>query len=1289
MSKQIKIGFDKIPAPDFPTFEPLYDIDRAVKLYDSAGNELVTPVEGPLASYNRMRNSTSISINNGYKSTTNENVKIEEQFAETSQVSSSLLGVPRAEVQLSLFADVSTYGYDVNTWDYYTFASPIYYPTEWYNRRNPIYGPRERVTFVENTDEQALTLRAYPVQYTFPFGPKWENSGQYNKLSFPKYLNFIATGKILYDYFYNSGVADPILAESLRQYAKNNFLSDNIKIVNSANVVLNGYDFDVDKTGNITGSADFYDVDYGENPQLAFDELERYTIIHNKLINEEAVFPINDSVTNDILITFKNGAASRLAGYTSISSYFGVLESKDVYRYQPGRISGFTFGIRANGDDSKANILEWGCYNSTDQYMLQIRGSEFNIVRRSTIPLGNEIVVNRLGLEEGSEKLLYSEGLDNATKLWETVIPRGKFNGDPLDGNGPSGYLVDLKKVTMFKIEFGWYGAIGARFYAYIPSENDQARWVVIHTLVIENGIGKPCLQNPEFKFRYYMGIKDTSTIEQPVYIYKYGASYYIDGGDEGTIKLFSTTSEPKDFTTDTPVIGIIPKKYIANSYGEKTKNQIISYPISMTARTDEPAKIEFTKINGSPEGFHYHYSPSLHNIKGAIREFSLVTNTSNYTNGTYGNIPLSGGSGSGAKANVTISGGTITEVSISDPGTRYNKNDLLFISTQYIGGSSNGKVLVSSVDESKSRKVTLKIIQNGTDVEINDTVILSINNGGSGYTDGTYYNVPLSGGLGSYATADVTVINGVVSYISTRNSGSGYDIDDILSFSNNIAGNGIGFSCKVLDIVDEHFNNSDYYRKIIANGVYNCYIYPNSAASESLQKTAKIARSNLYEQNERKILEDVILANGSLYSIYNIPFYATITGLNDTILKAKVPIKSNSFNIHFLNPLATSPLFGNKHYADFCIGLTEKELQIEEITNESLDVTDKKFVYDIDGVSNDFDMYNTLFVKWSHESEQLNINGQEIREWDPTYGWRMEIDPRLPSPDGVDSGRISKVVGNITLNNYKVLEIASHVETSQYKLYFNKNNAPAINENEIGYVTLGRNNEPTNIVFMSKLEDERVTVDEVEIQKFYIIVKDEAGEIASIIPNTDIQTKTVTMTDDFQIISYNTNDGSRRFDNKFFSYSQNIKFSSKDIYLVVGMNDDAKINGLVIEEINATQNITRNPEFDSNLIYEDTIFVNSGNSSSILTPSNFTQIERLSSSRIDTQTLQPLRPGVTVHSLYVSPNDSKPINLGKIFGRDRYKITSGLKNNTAIFITASSINGAGQIDISVNIKEQ
>ena len=82
----------------------------------------------------------------------------------------------------------------------------------------------------------------------------------------------------------------------------------------------------------------------------------------------------------------------------------------------------------------------------------------------------------------------------------------------------------------MWKIEFGWYGAIGATFYAYIPSGAGEARWVVIHTLVIENSLGQPCLQDSYFRFKYALDVFNTANLKTPQFLYKYGASYYIDG---------------------------------------------------------------------------------------------------------------------------------------------------------------------------------------------------------------------------------------------------------------------------------------------------------------------------------------------------------------------------------------------------------------------------------------------------------------------------------------------------------------------------------------------------------------------------------------------------------------------------------------------------------------------------------------------------------------------------------------------------------------------------------------
>ena len=70
-----------------------------------------------------------------------------------------------------------------------------------------------------------------------------------------------------------------------------------------------------------------------------------------------------------------------------------------------------------------------------------------------------------------------------------------------------------------------------------------------------------------------------------------------------------------------------------------------------------------------------------------------------------------------------------------------------------------------------------------------------SIGSGGAGYTSGVYYNVPLTGGTGSYATANITVAAGVVTNVVIVNAGSLYNVNDVLSAPTNILGAlGVGF---------------------------------------------------------------------------------------------------------------------------------------------------------------------------------------------------------------------------------------------------------------------------------------------------------------------------------------------------------------------------------------------------------------------------------------------------------------------------------------------------------------
>ena len=94
-------------------------------------------------------------------------LKVEEVFPSTSEVSSSLLGINRAETQLGLFSNVSTYGFDPDSFVYYTDNLSIG-PREWVERETEREGPHYQSKVEEVGNEGALRISSFPVPYTFP-----------------------------------------------------------------------------------------------------------------------------------------------------------------------------------------------------------------------------------------------------------------------------------------------------------------------------------------------------------------------------------------------------------------------------------------------------------------------------------------------------------------------------------------------------------------------------------------------------------------------------------------------------------------------------------------------------------------------------------------------------------------------------------------------------------------------------------------------------------------------------------------------------------------------------------------------------------------------------------------------------------------------------------------------------------------------------------------------------------------------------------------------------------------
>lgn len=1242
MSKQIKIGFDKVPAPITKQFTQLVDIE-GTKLFDSAGNPLVTEEETALTAFTSSESSLSVHVNN--KPLDGGAIPVVEQFPLESEVSSSLLGVPRAEEQLSLFSDVATYGLDEDQWNAYVHTDSVH-PVEWYKKKNPLHGRRENPSFNEGSTEQALYLKAFPSQYTFPTGTRERRLTSPDNMMI-SYMNFIALGRFLYNKFINID----------ENFTKAYFLDpDSANVVDSSESLVS-YNFDISGTSGVfTGNGDFFDVVYGAPTlQDSFDSIEAWTFFFDQIKAGTAVFPAIPGspvafestkeyrfITQFATFECKPGAGSR-------TRRLAILESKRAFRYQPGRASGFTFGSRmASEPTTTSNFLEWGCSNDTDEYMFQLRGSQFNIVRRSTIKMPEELLTRQgLSVDDQSSEAKYPVGIGNTTKMWETVIPRSKWNGDGLFGTGPSGYILSFEDVTMYKIEYSWYGAIGAKFYAYIPIGNGECRWVLLHTFVIENGLGEPVLANPDFKFKYLAYIDDSQNLQSPIYLYKYGSSYYVDGGDEGTIRLSTTTTPTKFFQNRTPILGILPKNYIRSSTGEETRNYKKSYPSKVTVNTSATCRIDIEEIVGSPNGVHFNYAPSISsgNLHPKTRLIPMKFVNSQ-------TLQIRQGDGATGLFPTTVPG-AISVTAGSATVTGSSTTDLNVFKTAALSG-------------------------------------ISLDLGGNTY-EVVYCDTSTSGAHTLTITPE---------YVGT-------DLTDV--------------DINLVYRLNPNDNNSH----VIANGVYGVYVNStyssNGRSSNILRRDPDQKNYNLISSDVRDMLKvdkSVVTADSGY------EFVAKLQNYN-TIFASKTPVYANKFKIHFLNPSAKSSinvgeanaedLVSGKHFSEFIVTLSPNE-PIEPGSSDS----DDEVMFQLPGGTYEyFDKDNYPFIEYCHQRVNYGQKERAERyEWDPSYGDQMSVDPRLDRPEnriqGVSgsTGYQSAVQVDISVDTFQIDTIA--VETDSSSPFFNKKKV-TFSEGVFGpsnslikFDSAGNPQSEIGVNFKStgKFFESQIFRPTGEQAYFYTtadsvngttIEADTAAE-ADADGNEFIQTKNLTLSDDWQAESYDENGDELYTDNQF-AKSQAVTFNAQPLYPVFALQDNSRVNGIVIEEINEDGTVkTHCPEFikESSSYNSGAQIINIEGATSAFSPNAFNSEERLASCQYDVASSNPLRPGNLLYSFYVSPGKPVQIDLENVFNVDRKGVSRGLLNNKAIFFNATSITPGqnpgittGNVELTVTVKEQ
>lgn len=397
-------------------------------------------------------------------------------------------------------------------------------------------------------------------------------------------------------------------------------------------------------------------------------------------------------------------SAAKVSLGTGTTNAYQILSSKRFFRYQPGRVSAATFGVRVNTTTDITDIKKFGAFDKKDGYYVEVQGGgqtaisdqETNLycVRRTSAlesnesgirtpntvdgdrgTAGTDLVIVRAGLTyihaalfdrslRGSGNNIGSNASSSGAATvaasflavpneyrytYEYRVPRKYFSHDRLDGQtrtqyysdrtpGKSSFTVsiggtadspsvsygnstvvtddlgnvatkasvwsiDFSKVTMYKVEYSWYGAVGGHFLAYVPDATTagEARWVRIHHVRASNQLTSPSLSNPTLPISYLVQ-KATSGNENS--LYKYGASYYIDGGDKGTIvaRSQSNTADRSVTTSTSMLLALRTRSTIGAS---SIRNRMQVYPTRLGVGTDARTVIRLiknpTSVSGTP----------------------------------------------------------------------------------------------------------------------------------------------------------------------------------------------------------------------------------------------------------------------------------------------------------------------------------------------------------------------------------------------------------------------------------------------------------------------------------------------------------------------------------------------------------------------------------------------------------------------------------------------------------------------------------------------------------------
>jgi hypothetical protein len=317
--------------------------------------------------------------------------------------------------------------------------------------------------------------------------------------------------------------------------------------------------FNESNTSLYVQPADYYNTEFGEfrvaNPYTLADLNFRYEIDPREFGTSTAtggtVTYVSASATARLAVTASSGSRARLRTHT-------------FFRYQSGKTLAAAMTLYHDNAGLANQTRRWGIYDDNDGLFFRLTSTTLDLVRRSSTS-GAPV---------------------------DTPIARASWNGDKLDGTGPSGITLNLTFANIYEIHYQWLGAGTVSFFI---------NGILVHKLRNANTLSVPYMRTGQLPIQWEVVNTGASVIAG---INAICCSAKVLGGDDPPQYTFGARNVA-DITvpaTERPILSIRPRL----TYPAAIENRMLVLPKIATVKTEGSRAGWSIILNATLTGFSW-----------------------------------------------------------------------------------------------------------------------------------------------------------------------------------------------------------------------------------------------------------------------------------------------------------------------------------------------------------------------------------------------------------------------------------------------------------------------------------------------------------------------------------------------------------------------------------------------------------------------------------------------------------------------------------------------------------